>query len=184
MLEKHGSDKAIHNYHPIYASILDQPNKITAVLEVGLGTNNTDVFSNMGKGGKPGASLSAFKEFLPNARIYGAATDRRILFQDGMIKTFWVDQTDPSTFELLGRDIGGQLDLIIDDGLHAPNANLTVLLFPLEWLKPGGRLIIEDIMPDSLPVWHLVSSLPPPAFENHRIVSANNAYLFCVRKDA
>ena len=35
----------------------------------------------MGKNGTPGASLKAFKEYLPNTNLYGADVDKDILFE-------------------------------------------------------------------------------------------------------
>jgi hypothetical protein len=70
LFDEHGSDKAnVHGYHPLYAAILDDPSAALSVLEIGLGTNNTDVASNMGAAGRPGASVRAFRDFLPNAAI-------------------------------------------------------------------------------------------------------------------
>ena len=61
---EYGSDKAgIHNYYLIYSCILHDPNSISSLMEIGLGTNNTDIPSNMGAHGKPGASLRAFRDF-------------------------------------------------------------------------------------------------------------------------
>ena len=37
------------------------------------------------------------------------------------------------------------MDLIIDDGLHQPDANLNVILEFVEQLNPSGILVIEDI---------------------------------------
>ena len=45
-----------------------------------MGTNNPNLVSTMGSSGRPGASLYAFKEYLPNAIIYGADIDKDILF--------------------------------------------------------------------------------------------------------
>ena len=74
----HGSDKAnLHNYHYIYAQILSPYIENLKIFEIGLGTNNTDTLSNMGKYGKPGASLRAFRDSFPQALIHGADVDRR-----------------------------------------------------------------------------------------------------------
>ena len=58
LFNKFGSDKSTaHNYHHLYGEILKNRDDISYVLEIGLGTNNLDVVSNMGTQGKPGASL-------------------------------------------------------------------------------------------------------------------------------
>jgi hypothetical protein len=173
LCDQYGSDKArSHNYHYLYAPILKARDKVAAVLEIGMGTNNTDVVSNMGQHGRPGASLRAFRDFLPNALIFGADVDRRILFEEDRIKTFFVDQTDLDSFQVLGAGIPPAMDLIIDDGLHAPNANLAVLLFGLKRLKVGGWLVVEDIPPQAIPLWEVVSAVLPATFKPYLIRTA------------
>lgn len=52
LFDHHGSDKAnSHNYHIIYSSILGDGEKTENIFEIGLGTNNSDVVSHMGRGG-------------------------------------------------------------------------------------------------------------------------------------
>jgi hypothetical protein len=117
--DEYGSDKSrTHNYHLIYGALMRQPAQIQSLLEIGLGTNNDDVVSTMGEAGKPGASLRAFRKYLPNATIFGADVDRRVLFEEERIQTYFVDQTKLSTFDDLGKIIKAPLDFIIDDGLH------------------------------------------------------------------
>jgi hypothetical protein len=184
LFDAYGSDKAtVHNYHLIYGHILTANESITAVLEIGLGSNNEDVMSNMGKGGRPGASLRAFRDFLPNARVYGADVDRRILFEEERIRTFFVDQTDLKSFDALGEAVGRDFDLVIDDGLHSPNANIAVLSFGLSRLKPGGWLVVEDIRHAALPLWEVVVHLLPMGFTAHIVVSAK-AIVFAVQRTA
>ena len=45
--------------------------------------------------GKPGASLRVWRDYFPNAIIYGADIDKDILFAEERIKTFYIDQLDP-----------------------------------------------------------------------------------------
>jgi hypothetical protein len=180
--DREGSDKAnSHDYHHLYGAILSRREEITGVFEVGLGTNNLDVVSNMGSAGRPGASLRAFRAFLPHARIYGADVDRRILFEEERIKTFHVDQTDPESFAELGRQLPAELDLVIDDGLHSPNANLHTLAFGLGRIKAGGWMVIEDIGPKALPVWEVVAALLPGNLQP-RLFQAEGALVFAVRR--
>jgi hypothetical protein len=171
LFNKYGSDKSTaHDYHHIYGHILQKKHSITAILEIGLGTNNTDVISNMGTEGKPGASLRAFRDFMPNAKIYGADVDKRILFSESRIQTFFVDQTDPKSFESLGAILLDRFDLIIDDGLHSPSANLASLNFSLDRIKPGGWIIIEDIAHNSVPVWKVASQLLSSQFKPYLVI--------------
>jgi SAM-dependent methyltransferase len=180
-LDHSGSNKANrHNYHLIYGRVLKDAERVTAVLEIGLGTNNTDVISNMGVDGVPGASLRAFRDYLPNARIYGADVDRRILFEETRIKTYFVDQTELQSLADLGEKIDEKLDLIIDDGLHSPHANVAVLAFALDRLKPGGWVIIEDIPESAYPLWEVVASVLPATFQPV-MIRASDAFAFAVQ---
>ena len=64
---KYKSDKSLnHNYHLIYGALFPDTNKVKKILEIGLGTNNEKLISNMGKNGSPGASVRAFRDFFKN----------------------------------------------------------------------------------------------------------------------
>jgi len=179
-----GSDKSTrHDYHLVYGSLLNERRTLPIrLLEVGIGTNNPAIISTMGIDGKPGASLRAFRDFLPQGKIFGADIDSSILFRDERIETYFVDQTQPETFLDLQKRIGGELDIVIDDGLHAPDANLATMIFALRSLKSGGLFVVEDIAQAKLPVWQVVSTLLLPRSYKPRIVQAKSAALFIIRK--
>lgn len=184
LFARHGSDKSTdHNYHWLYGRILRRPSEVRNLLEVGIGTNNADVISNMGTSGVPGASLRAFREFLPSANIYGADIDRRILFQEERIKTFFVDQTDLASFETLAGVTPEAFDLIIDDGLHAPNANIATMVFALKKIRVGGWFVVEDIPEASIPIWRLVASILPSRYTTF-LLAARNAIVLAVENSA
>lgn len=168
--KKYKSDKStMHDYHKIYASYLDKKETFL-LIEIGIGTNNTDVISNMSKDGNPGASLYAFSEAYPKSKIIGCDIDKRILFNNEKIKTYYLDQNNYSTFTKLSR-YKNKIDYLIDDGLHAQNANLNSMLFAIENLKVGGILFIEDIPEYSLDFWKIANNLIPSNFEFHMIKS-------------
>jgi hypothetical protein len=180
-LDRHGSDKAGHKYHYFYGPILRQRESVSGVLEIGLGTNNISVVSNMGARGRPGASLRALRDFLPNAKLYGADIDKTVLFKEARIETFFVDQTDPITLRGLDDMIPNDLDLIIDDGLHAVNANIATLTFGMPKVKIGGWVVIEDISFTAVPFWQVVAQLIPESYEAH-FFEAFGGTLFAVKR--
>lgn len=144
-----GSDKgAWHNYTTLY-SVLFSPsrNERLRVFELGMGTNNTDVASNMGEKGVPGASLRGWKKFFPNAAVFGADIDARILFQEERIKTFQCDQTDPESIKRLWahEELREEFDIIIEDGLHELQANKCFFENSIHKLRKGGFYIAEDL---------------------------------------
>ena len=91
ILRYHGSDKSTkHNFHLIYGHLLKgRRNQSLKILEIGLGTNNPSLKSNMGIYGTPCASVRAFRDWAPNAQVYGADIDPDILVQEDRIKTYF-----------------------------------------------------------------------------------------------
>ena len=130
LMNLYGSDKGgknnDHNYASYYSEIFfNKKNQIKNFLEIGLGTNNKNIVSNMGPKGVPLASLRAWRDYFVNANIYGADIDKNILKNEDRIKTYYVDQTDPSAINDLFKNIGNvKFDVILDDGLHLFEANI------------------------------------------------------------
>ncbi len=183
LLNKYGSDKANkHKYHILYGKLLSNQEKISNILEIGLGTNNKDMVSNMGMEGKPGASLRAFRDFCPNAEIIGADIDKRILFNEKRIKTFYVDQTCNRSLNNFKDKFNSKFDLIIDDGLHSPDANVNTLRIAINLIKKGGHIIIEDINLKAIDIWITISNLLPNNMFKTQIIEAQGALLFLVQK--
>lgn len=146
-----GSDKgdSWHNYTTFYSKLFEPlRDKKINLFELGIGTNFLDLPSNMGAGGKPGASLYAWEKYFPNADIYGADIDKRILFTTSRIKTYYCDQRDPASIEEMFKNkelCNTFFDIMIDDGLHEFEANLTFLIHSIHKLKEGGIYIVEDL---------------------------------------
>lgn len=183
LFDLYGSDKrSPHNYHNFYSSLFSDPTKVSNVFEIGLGTPNLKVISNMGLHGKPGSSLRAFRDFFTSANVYGADVDRDVLFDEERIFTYWVDQTQVSTLKDAFVIPGVNLDLIIDDGLHSPEANLNTLIAALPCLTIGGWFIVEDIATESIPLWKLVSYIIDADNFSTSIVLGKNAHLFAVQR--
>lgn len=157
LFNKYGSDKADkHNYYMAYSSILaGKRHQRIKIFEMGLGTNDPTVKSTMGVEGKPGASLRAFAEWAPGAQVYGADIDRKTLFHEERIKTYYADQTDPGSLYKLADKLPKDFDLVIDDGLHTPWANFNTVRFGLSLLKPDGVLVVEDILDRYLSLWRI-----------------------------
>ena len=151
LMNFYGSDKGgrnnHHNYSEYYSELFFNERKnIKNFLEIGLGTNDVNMLSNMGEKGIPLASLKAWRDYFDNAIIYGADIDKKILKNHERIKTYFVDQTDPKTIELLFKNIGiSDFDVILDDGLHEYNANICLFENSIKFLSNSGIYIIEDV---------------------------------------
>ena len=163
IMERHGSDKSCkptwvdyegHNYTRFYSKLFNNlRTKDINFFELGLGTNNINIPCNMGRLGTPGASIRAWKEYFPNANIYGADIDKTILFNEDRIKTFYCDQTNSIEIQKMWENINNNFDIIIDDGLHEFNANLNFLKNSLNKLNYNGYYIIEDVVNGELDFW-------------------------------
>jgi hypothetical protein len=155
IMGKYGSDKGSidiincwHNYTTFYYSIFNKikDNKLR-IFELGLGTNNINIPSNMGIGGKPCASIYGWKEFFTNSLIFGADIDKDILINEDRIKTYYCDQQNPEIIKKMwsNPDLEDNFDIIIEDGLHEYNANVCFFENSIHKLNSGGFYIIEDI---------------------------------------
>ena len=186
ILQNNNSDKSTsHDYHILYSFIFNKlgENSKLNVLEIGLGTNNPQLVSTMGQNGRPGASLYAFREYLPNAHIYGCDIDKDILFESERIKTCYVDQMESTTFDKLSENFGNiKFDLIIDDGLHSIGANLNTLLYALNNLNENGWIAIEDIhiKENWKSVDFILSSTKK--FKTYMINTKSGAHLYLINK--
>ncbi len=156
IMKKYGSDKGLgwHNfttfYDKIFNDIREQPIKI---FELGLGSNNINLPSNMGADGKPGASLYGWSEYFNNkdTRIFGADIDKEILFKTDRITTYFTDQTNPQLINDMWNNVRDvEFDIIIDDGLHEFNGNYIFMANSIHKLKKGGLYIIEDLYPKTI----------------------------------
>jgi hypothetical protein len=154
-----GSDKGRrgHNYTSVYwailSGVLDQPYRI---FELGLGTNRPELSSSMGVAGAPGASLRGWRELFPNAHIYGADIDRSILFESDRIKTHYCDQLDRGAISALWSqpELRDGVDIIVEDGLHTFEANVSFLESSIQQVSPGGLYVVEDILTSCADRWY------------------------------
>tara|TARA_Y100000389_G_C17447994_1_gene512830 strand:- start:1668 stop:2465 length:798 start_codon:yes stop_codon:yes gene_type:complete len=178
----YGSDKNKHGYDKLYSNILSMISPTPKILEIGMGSVNSNIPSNMGKRGVPGASLRAFADLFPDSQIYGADIDKDILFQENNISTFYLDQNQLSTYDNPIIE-NKKFDLIIDDGVHMQSANLNSLLFSLERLTNNGVLVVEDIPHSALDTWKIVINLIREPF-SMRIIKCIDNYVITVSKNS
>lgn len=185
LFQKYKSDKHTHEYDKIYGQLFGYPENVARVIEIGIGTNNESVVSHMGKNHDGvGGSLRAFRDFFPNANVIGLDIDKKVLFVEDRITTYFFDQNGPSSqLEELGI-APESADLFIDDGLHLFGANVKGLIHGLRYVKPGGWIAIEDLTENALGAWNLIGQVLRNRNHNAQIIRAKNAYLFLVRKSA
>jgi hypothetical protein len=141
-----------HNYTDYYSRLFSHcRNHVKKVFECGLGTNNPNLLSSMGVNGKPGASLRVWRDYFPNAVVYGADIDTDILFKEERINTFYIDQLNPDAIKKFWETVGEKdFDFIVDDGLHTFQAGTTLFTYSIDRLSQSGIYIIEDVTCEDL----------------------------------
>jgi len=141
LFNKYGCDKTQkHQYEKIYQPVLEKlKDKEINILEVG-------VFN--------GHSTEAFHEYMPKANLYGIDIFTRTKAED--LPCYKKDRTqylrassiEPSvTRQFMAKFNDVKFDIIIDDGLHTPNANKLTFRYLSPLLKQGGHFFIEDVFP-------------------------------------
>lgn len=137
----HGDKNSTHSYVPEYERLLapyrERPD--VTLLEIGIAH---------------GLSLWLWREYLPKASIIGV--DISVVFDpmpltNAGVQVIQADATKPVFIRLLA---GTRLDVVIDDGSHMTNDQVTTFNLLKPSMKPGGLYVIEDIIsPDyALPV--------------------------------
>lgn len=164
LCDKYGSDKGsalpaghIYSWHPhCYTEFYELVFRnirmnVRTVFECGIGSSDPDLPANMGENAKPGASLRVWREYFPNAKIYGADIDSRTLFTEDRITTFQLNQLSSASIRNAFVDFEKEsLDFILDDGLHTFAAAITLFANTNHLLSQNGIYIIEDVTPDTL----------------------------------
>ena len=143
---KYGSDKCPqikHFYTQFYYDLLkDRRESVRKVVEIGIGCPQN---MNDYPGYRIGASLYMWRDFFPNAMIYGADILPESMFQDERIRTVLCDQTVSMDLVRLVEETGSDIDLFIDDGCHVPVAQLFTCLTVVPLLDEKAIYIIEDV---------------------------------------
>jgi hypothetical protein len=90
-----------------------------------------------------GESLRTWKEYFPNASIYGVDISNLKCYEEDRIQIEQADQTDVNRM----NDIFGKIkfDIIIDDGGHSMYQQQLSLISLFHRLKKGGFYILEDL---------------------------------------
>ena len=175
-----------HSYSPFYHELLkDKRDKIKKVFEMGIGFPQTmiHVEESIGKPHLTGASLFMWRDYFPNAMIYGADWDSRgMVIGEDRIKTFVCDEKYPQEVKAMMRDVGKDVDLFIDDGAHDHDVQILLAKTVLPILKKDVIYIIEDVYSPKRVVKALkklgyeceVPQLEKEAYREHLVIVKNN----------
>jgi hypothetical protein len=157
--------------------------KAQKVLEIGI-CGYRDIPNNV-----VGASLFVWRDFFPNATIYGIDNDGRFIFNDQhRIQTAQADAYD---YGALAGAIDGmnirardEFDFIVDDAVHDPEPQLKLLHFLWPYLKVNGIYAMEDVCPYKCPNGDLsaMTDLLPPFAEVEIITTHKSERLLLITK--
>lgn len=126
-IQGHESHKLTRIYYELFNPIKDT---IKNVLEIGI---------------NQGGSLKMWRDFFPNATVYGVDSKRDNLFSDERIVTFSGSQEVPLAIKHDIENLKRKFDIIIDDGSHKHDHQQKTLSALFKFLQPGGLYIIEDL---------------------------------------
>ena len=131
-----------HSYIDFYSYLLSKL-KIKRLLEIGIG------YEDLMKPFVPkyihGASLLMWREYLPEAQIMACDIREDTLIQDKRITSVQCDQSSVlSLLDMIGR-LGGEFDIVIDDGSHIQQHQILAAKTLLPYLSRDGVYVIEDV---------------------------------------
>jgi hypothetical protein len=134
LMEKYGSDKAVHGYCEFYESYFGPIRESAkSVLEIGV---------------YYGASIRAWLDYFPNAKVWGLDDghfQRSWGFGTDRVQVFLTDQSSRSALAALLTHTGGEFDVVLDDGAHSMWGQQTSLACLLPGVRSGGFYVVEDL---------------------------------------
>ncbi len=134
----HGTDKwGTHQYALHYQKHFERlRNRRLNLLEIGVGGQENPKIG--------GHSLRMWKDYFPNANIYGLDIYDKSSLEEPRIRIFRGSQADTHLLKQIVSETG-RLDIVIDDGSHINEHVITAFqtLFPL--LADDGIYAIEDL---------------------------------------
>lgn len=134
-----------HGYTPIYYSLfVNRERDVKRVLEIGVNS---------------GASLRMWRDFFPKAMIYGFDIDSGCIFEEERIKCYEADGGVAASLRAAIVNTGDlPFDLIVDDGSHDYDHQVTSIVNLSPHLTRHGILVVEDVAPAQ--VEDLISHAP------------------------
>ena len=124
------TDKINHGYMEVYSPLFSKMKNTQKVLEIGI---------------YQGESLKLLSHFFKNSIIHGVDISDCSHLDNHRIKTHICNQERIEDLESLISKIGGEFDLIIDDGGHTMRQQQISFGILFKNLKSGGVYIIEDL---------------------------------------
>jgi hypothetical protein len=123
---------SFHNYTEIYARYFDNlKNQPIRFLEIGI---------------YKGASVKLWEDYFPNAELHFIdITPRHIKYKSERSQYYFLNQADGEAVKALMEKIGGEWDIVIDDGGHTMHQQVNSFKAIFPFLKSKGLYFIEDL---------------------------------------
>lgn len=166
ILNKNGSDKCqSHTYQHVYDGLF-------------AGFDRQAPLDILESGIELGGSLSAWKEYFPNARVTG------VDIVDQRLPQFKRDDVEFIVTDIKNYQPDRKFDLIIEDGSHSNYDAVSVTVRLSQFLKLGGVLVIEDVQEGfALPfiLWgQLAGGYIVEAIDMRRLTNTHDNFLLVV----
>ena len=137
----------MHNYTPFYHELFsDKRDSLERLFEIGIGTR--DIMVNV-PNYTVGASLLMWQEYFAKAELHtidiradAVATANTL---GARIHAYICDQSQSGLLCSFMDRLGGNFDVIIDDGSHIVDHQIISAIALIPSVKTGGVYIIEDV---------------------------------------
>ena len=163
--DRHPGSK--HSYTPYYYGLFNtRRNTLKKMLEIGVGEHS---------------GLRMWRDFFPQATIFGAENLDKRIYNEERIQVFFCDQSSQKDLENLISAIGPDLDFVVDDGSHKPEDQIFTCQTLMPLLNKNVVYVIEDVADLSL-----VNKLTDYRLEIPKLVPKKTRYddrLVVVRHD-
>lgn len=158
---KYGTDKCPQVKHHFTEKYFEMFNErrfdIRKVVEMGIGQLGIANEKNV----EWGSSLLMWREYLPNAVIFGADILPSLMVKLPQIITYVCDQTNEDDLVSLVYNTGIDIDIFIDDGLHTPESQIftcktimPLLVNPVYIIEDAGGLKdLSELSEYDVEVW-------------------------------
>jgi len=142
---KYGADKCPqigHCYTPFYYEFFKKRRQsIKKVLEIGVGNRRQKKYI---PGYIIGASLRMWRDFFPNAWVYGGDIVRDSVFEDDRLSTYYCDEMNNDDILKLVEKTGTDIDIVVDDASHHMGHQIFLFETLMPLLDKSVTYIIED----------------------------------------
>lgn len=157
-----------HRYDITYDEILyNKRDTVKNVLEIGIGLGDhyygrIKVYPLY----KQGSSLMAWKEYFPNAIVYGWDIYKCEPINNPDIKTYCINATENNNIMNFFTNNPVKFDFILDDGSHRLEDQVKSFMLLYNYLEVGGIYLIEDVLSFNIDKFKALTCFPNDFLEN------------------